>query len=361
MSHGDLRKENDCLNCGATVQGKYCHVCGQENIEPHETFWHLVKHFFYDITHFDSKFFDSVKDLLFKPGFLSKEFIKGKRASYLNPIKMYVFTSAVFFLLFFSFMKPEENLKINFDEPMTLKQRLKTIEGIEKDMKWDTAQFLKNKLKLLKDTTREVTVSDLIKLDKSTRKTFFNIAGTGISYHSIEEYDSAQNILPSGQKDSWLLRTIKKKEIVLNQKYGADPDNGLKKLFESFLHRLPYLLFVSLPIFAFFLKLLYIRRKDFYYFDHGIFSIHHYIFSFILLLMVFAFQKLSDLTNSGILNFLTGLLFLSGGIYLYKAMRKFYGQGRIKTVFKFILLNLFGFIGMIILLFLFIVFSVFEL
>ena len=101
MSHGKLRKENDCLNCGAEVQGPYCHNCGQENIVPHETFWNMVKHFFYDITHFDSKFFDTLKDLLFRPGYLPKEFVSGRRASYLNPIKMYVFTSAVFFLIFF--------------------------------------------------------------------------------------------------------------------------------------------------------------------------------------------------------------------------------------------------------------------
>jgi len=83
--------------------GRYCHVCGQENVEPKESFWHLLTHFFNDITHFDGKFFITLKDLLFKPGFLSKEYMIGRRASYLNPVRMYVFTSAIFFLLFFFF------------------------------------------------------------------------------------------------------------------------------------------------------------------------------------------------------------------------------------------------------------------
>ena len=100
MSHLPQRKEKNCLNCGTTVIGKYCHNCGQENIVPKESVWHLVTHFFNDITHFAGKFFSTLKDLLFKPGFLSKEYIKGRRATYLNPVRMYLFTSFIFFLYF---------------------------------------------------------------------------------------------------------------------------------------------------------------------------------------------------------------------------------------------------------------------
>src|SRR6202012_4343239 len=88
---------------------RYCHVCGQENLEPKETVWHLVQHFFNDITHFDGKFFSTVKYLLRKPGFLSREYMLGRRVTYLNPIRMYVFTSAIFFIILFSLKKPEEN------------------------------------------------------------------------------------------------------------------------------------------------------------------------------------------------------------------------------------------------------------
>src|SRR5690349_22469253 len=112
--------------------GRYCHVCGQENVEPKESFLHLVTHFFNDITHFDGKFFTTLKDLLFKPGFLSKEYMIGRRASYLNPIRMYVFTSAIFFLLFFSFFESKAPLKI-----------VPTINGktLEQIDKMDSATF----------------------------------------------------------------------------------------------------------------------------------------------------------------------------------------------------------------------------
>ena len=118
MSHSPSRKETDCLNCGAIVQGRYCHACGQENIEPKETFWHMFTHFLYDITHFDGSFFVTLKDLLFKPGFLSREYMLGRRKKYLHPVRMYVFTSAVFFLIFFSLFHVSED-DISIKNPAT--------------------------------------------------------------------------------------------------------------------------------------------------------------------------------------------------------------------------------------------------
>src|SRR5215813_13287861 len=108
VSHLKQRKEKNCLNCQTEVIGHYCHNCGQENLEPKETVWHLIQHFFNDITHFDGKFFETVKLLMWKPGFLSKEYMSGRRMSYLNPIRMYVFTSAIFFIFLFSLKKPED-------------------------------------------------------------------------------------------------------------------------------------------------------------------------------------------------------------------------------------------------------------
>ena len=68
MSRLKERKEKNCLNCNAEIQGRFCHVCGQENIEPKETIWHLIAHFFRDITHFDGNFFGTIKYLIAKPG-----------------------------------------------------------------------------------------------------------------------------------------------------------------------------------------------------------------------------------------------------------------------------------------------------
>ena len=113
VSHSKERKEKNCLNCSAEIQGRYCGICGQENTEPQESILDIFSHFFNDITHFDGKFFSSVKYLFTKPGFLSAEYMRGRRASYLIPVRMYFFTSAIFFLIYFSFFSSENPVKLN--------------------------------------------------------------------------------------------------------------------------------------------------------------------------------------------------------------------------------------------------------
>lgn len=100
MSHQPLRKENDCLNCGTEVLGRFYHLCGQENSITHQGFWLLANHFVYDILHFDGKFFRTVGLLFSHPGFVAKEYGAGKPRRFLDPIRMHLFTSAVFFLAF---------------------------------------------------------------------------------------------------------------------------------------------------------------------------------------------------------------------------------------------------------------------
>ncbi|MGZ8538743.1 MAG: DUF3667 domain-containing protein, partial [Flavisolibacter sp.] len=93
MSHQKERTEKNCLNCGTTVAGKYCQVCGQENIVTRESFWSMFRHFIYDILHFDGNFFHTIKYMFTRPGFVARQYAEGKRARYIHPIRMYLFTS----------------------------------------------------------------------------------------------------------------------------------------------------------------------------------------------------------------------------------------------------------------------------
>jgi hypothetical protein len=354
VSHAPQRKEKDCLNCGATVYGRYCHVCGQENIVPKETFWSMVLHFFYDITHFDSKFFETVKDLVFRPGFLSREFINGRRVRYLHPVRMYVFTSAIFFLLFFSLFKPEQSLKTNVDTPVSLKDRNEYIKFLEEKLEKDTTNSdLKQKLLCAKDTSCVVTVKDM--LQEETGGIRFSIADT--RYKTPEEYDSLQQLLPASERDGWFMHRVNKKLIELNIRFKENPDEATKEFWESLLHRLPYMLFISLPLFALLLKLVYVRRKQFYFMDHGVFTIHFYVFSFLLLLVVFGVSTLGKSFHWDFAGYIIAALFIGLFFYLYKGMRNFYGQQRFKTFVKFLFLALFSLLMMLLLFVLFVIFS----
>jgi hypothetical protein len=147
----------------------------------------------------------------------------------------------------------------------------------------------------------------------------------------------------------------------IKAKYDDNPNEGLRNLLESFLHRMPYMLFISLPFFALILKLLYVRKKRFFYSDHLVFTLYHYIFSFILLLLMFSMDKLDDWLGWGIFDLFKFCLSILGAIYLYKGMRRFYGDSRGKTIAKFFLLNLLGLFSLLILLTIFFLFSAYQL
>jgi hypothetical protein len=355
VSHAPERTEKNCLNCGTNVMGRFCHVCGQENIVPKESFGNLVLHFFYDITHFDGKFFDSLRYLLFRPGFLSKEYIKGKRAAYLNPVRMYVFTSAIFFIIFFMVVDPREWTHGNEGKILDNRERSVLIDELKGEYKKgekDTAILLK-KMERLKDTSQPVTILMLNQLEESD--------SSNKEPKTFAEYEAAQKAKPESERDGWLQRMITKK-IIYREEFRTNPSAALEKWVEVFLHNLPYLLFISLPFFALVLKLLYLRRrKEFYYADHAIFSIHHYILSFILLLVSFLFGTIYDLTGMLLFRILLIILLCIWPIHLYIAMLNFYKQRWFKTFVKFFLLNLLGFFIIMVLFGVFLMVSLIQL
>ena len=401
MSHSKERHEKICLNCNSELQGRYCHQCGQENIEPKESVWGLVSHFFYDITHFDGKFFGTTAKLITKPGFLPNEYMSGRRARYLHPIRMYVFTSAVFFLVFFSLFHIEHLERMNpnvgrvqptdSDAQSAKLDSAETAALKEANDKDDSAAIIKSFVVARKVTAvtsgtyryhaidsagavpanstgqskaagatskkdSGVTAGGL-KVNKSTKRGM-TINGKEIS--TVQEYNSIQATLPADERDNWLERRINIRNLELKERYKDDNEALFKDLLNKFLHTFPYLLFLSLPLYALFLKLLYIRRKQFYYTDHAIFLIYLYIFTFILLLLVFSFDKLQKSLNWNWVMAIEAFLLLYGVWYAYKAMRKFYMQGTGKTMLKFMVLNFLAFISIIFLFSLFFIITVFQ-
>ncbi len=347
MSHAKERKDKNCLNCNAMVAGRYCQVCGQENIETHETFGHLAGHFISDIFHFDGMFFSTAKYLLFKPGYLTLEYARGRRASYLNPIKMYVFISAVFFLFFLTVYKPDVNVNETGRQPYTaaeVMQRLqKNKQSIVASLRVkNLPQFGKAQLqKRLAQVNKNIAV---LQKDTSRKKELLDeIEGPTVMgyerYHSFQEYDSIQKTLPSGKKDNWLQRKAAIRGISVAAKLKKNPDEMLNEVLDIFFHHFPQVLFISLPLFAFILQLLYVRRKQWLYANHIIYTVHLYCAFFVFIFLMLLINKAEAIAYLNWLSYVSVAIFLYVIYYSYKAMRVFYGQGRMKTIIKWILLN----------------------
>jgi len=82
-----------CQNCGADLKGSYC-----------KSVFAIISHFFEELFTWDSRFFQSIKYLFLKPGYLTHEYISGRHKRYISPLKMFLFTS---FILFFVMIKSD--------------------------------------------------------------------------------------------------------------------------------------------------------------------------------------------------------------------------------------------------------------
>jgi len=154
MSHKKYRTETNCLNCGAEVTRKFCSNCGQENVETLESFIHLAFHTIGDFFHFDSKFFRSLRPLVTKPGFLTKEYWVGRRMHYIHPLRLFFFITIVMVIVANAYYRKfekqilEERVKkteltTDTRDPATKeRQAKKMLEGMKKSFS-DTATYLK--------------------------------------------------------------------------------------------------------------------------------------------------------------------------------------------------------------------------
>lgn len=93
---------NTCITCGTDLTGQYCSLCGEKKLNP-ATDYSIRKFLEQTVdafSHFDSKFLRSFKALLLKPGFLTAEFIRGKRTPYMKPVQIFIVASVLFYFVY---------------------------------------------------------------------------------------------------------------------------------------------------------------------------------------------------------------------------------------------------------------------
>jgi len=119
--------------------------------------------------------------------------------------------------------------------------------------------------------------------------------------------------------------------------YARNPNEFMNNFTERIVHSFSKIFFISLPIFAFILWLIYIRRRNnFYYVSHVIFALHFYCIAFMLILLI-AFLVSAD----NIPAWPAEVVIISVFVYLYIAMLRFYKQGWFKTFIKFFIASTF--------------------
>jgi hypothetical protein len=277
----------NCLNCGTHLDSQFCPECGQKNKDYRLSFRDLFSDFLEELLDFDSRVIRSLRTLFTKPGLLTTEYIKGRRISYLPPVRIYLVASVLFFLI------------LSLKSLIPSIQNNKFINELTESGDLDVAlnQAIDSQIDSTSDKTELLEGSGLVVIDSDSSQSNMSIS-IGESAFDVEQGDFLNNFT----------------------------DNFAK------------MMFLLLPVAALQLKLLYWRRKKLYI-EHLIFSLHVHAFIFsLLILTVILDYKL-----------IMWLVILASLVYLYLAMKNYYSQSHLKTFSKMILLLMsYGFTTMMV-------------
>jgi hypothetical protein len=380
------RKSDICLNCDNALrpEDNFCPNCGQENNSHKIPVKHLLLEVFVDFFHFDTKLWNTVKASVTRPGKITIDYLEGKRARYVPPVKFYVFVSFIFFLLLgklseeaidknqslfkkgqsdswinISFNEPQGNAKfynsndtsnvrlniLSIEPKDSLKAKLRRIKmdsnaefnqlfsNEDIDTASASSEQLRKALLLIYEhnmafDTAKPSYNVYGKVEFSTRKEYEQFK-ENIHHYTNKQVDSL--LLAKGEKANWFNRQMVKKL----GKFDKNNSDDMKTITHAIIKSISLTMFIMMPLTAILLLLIFYRRK--YYYEHLIFSIHIHtiffvIFSFILFIQIFISEKFGNK-----LWFWAILLCL---IYLIASLKNNYKQTLGKTISKFILISI---------------------
>ncbi|HVN34785.1 MAG TPA: DUF3667 domain-containing protein [Casimicrobiaceae bacterium] len=236
-----------CANCGANAPDRYCPECGQDTRERLPTFVQFMREATGRYLAFDGKLWKTLIPLLFRPGFLTRAYLAGKRKRFIGPARLFLISSLA---LFAALRFTAESISI-----VSLSPSVKVESGESAKAAKAAAKAGAKELQdegILIDEDLNLSVSDLSESAGGPLKT------------RIDRF----NRLPREQKVEQIIAGI--------TRYG------------------PYAMFVLLPAFAVLLKVAYLGRSSRYpgrprlYGEHLVFAAHNHSFLFAVGILLFA-------------------------------------------------------------------------
>lgn len=315
-----------CLNCNAPLTGKYCAECGQPSHTYAAPLWADIQDFFGNHFGFDTKFFRSLVPLLFRPGFLSREYSAGRRVRYINPLRLYIFSSILFFLVAWSTTSPASfHFNDQTSKPVKSTQPAKALTPAEQREIRDNPYLTDaQKQTILNDKAgSQATNSHATKTSGSkTEATVAPSLTSNVTFTDTNDTGNMVNMTIFGRKISMTRNEFETRMMHAMESY------------------LPKLMFVFLPLVALLLKIFYLRSGR-YYMEHLIFALHNHAFIFVTLLVMVLANLLGKhvawvATPAHYFNVILGWYIV---IYVFLAMLFYYRQGFFKTLLKYLLIG----------------------
>ena len=311
-----------CENCGAELKGHWCAQCGQPAIEYRRSFRYVVADLLNEFLNWDSKFFTTIALLILKPWRLTNEFLAGKRVRYVNPLRLYLLASILFF-----FAVNYGTKGIHFDPSKLDAKGRAELESELKDA--DLPPEAREKLEaLLRDSSPSPAPSPLTNEPSPSP-----VPEGDQQKQQFGKIGERPFVFSDGSKSStpferWIEARAKEKMGEKGTKMGL----FISTLFSN----LPYMMLCCIPLFALVLKLLYIRRRLFYI-DHLIYALHiHSFFYAAVMLIVLATIGLTRFAPGAVAGWLIALLWIAFVTQIFLSIRYVYRQGWFFSIFKFL-------------------------
>jgi hypothetical protein len=293
-----------CANCGACLSGQYCSECGQRHRhQPVHHFWHFIGEATEDLTHADSRLWQTLIALLFRPGFLTREFLDGRRVRYLPPVRLYLVVSVIFFIIAGLHSRVPGSPAVLSDTGGTLDYQALPVRNAK-----GLGAVAHVPAKVASGVAGGIAAAAPT---RAARRRLCAQFGTFIA-----------------QNGGWFGRFAPR---VVNSCRTTVAEGGLERLNEAITHNLERAMFLFLPLLALIMKPLYLKPPR-HYVEHLLFFLHNHAFLFVVL---GASTVLKMITSSPwVLDPVDTAVTIYIPFYFYRAMRRVYGQGRWLTLGK---------------------------
>jgi uncharacterized protein DUF3667 len=359
-----------CENCGAPLTGEFCSQCGQHAIDYRRSIFRVLLDAADSFLNWDTKFLHTMNQLLIHPWQLTNDFNAGRRARYVHPLRLYLIASIVFFLL---------ARAINWDSPgpieLTTQDRGELVASLGKLTAPDSPLSPEQKEKVeaaraklsegqgvlteqergeLKTVFREFLKSTLRKkLDPGERaKMSTAIASIPEPPDPVAEPKPGEpppvpavNATPKLPKKEPFHFTIGKEgdkktpfaawlEHQIREKIGED--GARARLFlDTVRNNIPVMMLCCIPLFAFVLKILYIRKRRFYV-EHLVHALHIHTFLYVAVIITSLAAMGANRTVPALSGWILGLMSCAILVQIFRSIRHVYKQGWFFTIVKFL-------------------------
>jgi Protein of unknown function (DUF3667) len=374
-----------CENCGAPLAGEFCAQCGQHAIDYRRSIFRVVLDAADSFLNWDTKFLHSMNQLLIRPWQLTNDFNAGRRARYVHPLRLYLIASIVFFLMAKAIdwesqgpiqLTAQDRTElvaslakmIEPDSPLTPEQRtqvevarvkLAEAEGaltaaqraeVRKAFKAYIKSEVRKSLSAEERARMGTMMARIPKLPDPAKETTPPIVppppDINVPAIPVDQLPSPPaTVSPTPNVKAPLHFTVGKEgekktpfeawlEKQVRDKIGEDGSRA-KLFLETLRSNIPAMMLCCIPLFAFILKILYIRKRRFYV-EHLVYSLHIHTFLYVAVIITSLAVMGANRTVPVLSGWITGLMTCAIIVQIFLSIRRVYKQGWFMTLLKFL-------------------------